>query len=155
MEELKSLVKRKTVIRMLDGTVLRGTVETAGNDQLIKTVSDKLFGDSERLYFESSNGQQSGMIATNSLKVIYLGAETDAELQEGLRFFDSAPVPNFLWARVAFHDGEVIEGMIPNDWSAFCAPLIQLQLPGERLGQKCILIPRTSVGQLQVITARH
>jgi len=153
MGKVKSLVKHQTVIRMLDGAVLRGTVKTAVKDEDSTAIAGKPFGDDERFYFESSDGQ-SGLIKMDAVKAIYLSAEFDSELQDGLRFFDSAPIPHVLWVRAAFLDGEVVEGMITNAWSAFSGALIQLRLPGHEFDQKEILIPRSSIAELQVIATR-
>lgn len=151
---MNPLVKYQTVIRLLDGSVLKGTVETAENGQASEAATSKLFEDGDRFYFESYDGKNSGVIRTDSVKAIYLGTGADGELHEGLRFFDSAPTPNFLWIRVAFPDGEVIEGMVDNEWSAFNESLIRLHLPSQQLGQRDILVPRTSISQFQVITTR-
>jgi Family of unknown function (DUF6982) len=145
-------VKNQTLIQMLDGTVLRGTIETENENPA--GIPDELLGDGQRFYFESLDGGHSGVIRTDSVKAIYVGTETDGEIEDGLRFFDSVPTPGMLWVRVAFLDGEVIEGMIANRWSSFCDSLIRLHLPSQSLGQKDILIPRTSISQFQVITTR-
>lgn len=139
---------------MLDGTVLKGTVKTAGNDLAEMPITGKLPDDSGQFYFECSNGEHSGMIRTDSVKVICVGAEAEVELHSGLRFFDSAPAPGFLWVRVGFPDGEILEGLVANEWASLSDSLIRLHLPSQRPGQKDVLIPRTSIRQLQVITTR-
>jgi hypothetical protein len=154
MGEVTSLVKHQTVIRMLDGAIWRGTIETAGKDPVSAVEPGRLFGDDERFYFESCDGGQNGMIKMDSVKAIYVSDEVDSELHTGMRFFDSAPIPRSLWVRAAFPDGEIVEGMIANAWSAFNSPLIQLHLPGQALDQREVLIPRTSIAELQVITTR-
>jgi hypothetical protein len=108
--------------------------------------------DDEQLYFESSDNAQRGAINIHSVKAIYVGAET--EPHPAPRFFDSAPIPSSLWVRIAFLDGEILEGMIANAWSAFSGSLLELGLPSQSSEQKQVLIPRTSIAELQVIATR-
>jgi hypothetical protein len=134
---------------MLDGAVCRGRVEPAYGD----AASADPDGQS-RFYFESGNGGEPSVIEMGSVKAVYLGGNAESEPHAGVRFFDSAPIPSSLWVRIAFADGEVVEGMIANAWSAFSGPLLHLHLPSQAFGYKEVLIPRTSVMKLQVITTR-
>jgi hypothetical protein len=135
---------------MLDGTMWRGTVETghkvAGPGQM--------FGDGKQLYFESDHDKYRGTLNLDAVKAIYIGAEDESGLPVAPRFFDAAPIPASLWVRVRLIDGEIVEGMIANAWSAFSGELLELRLPGEQYDQRQMLIPRTSIAELHVITIR-
>lgn len=143
-------MKYNAVVRMLDGTVLQGTVETgqkvAGPGQM--------FGDGKHLYFESTDDRYRGTIHLDAVKAIYIGAEDESELPTAPRFFDTAPIPASLWVRASLIDGEVVEGMIANAWFAFSGALLELRLPSEQYDQRQMLIPRTSIAELHVITIR-
>lgn len=147
-------MKHTAVICMLDGATWHGTVETAPKDYDASPGAETIFGDDEEFYFESSDGERCGVFGIDSLKAIYLGDEIEPGLQSSPRFFDAAPIPTSLWVRASFVDGEIIEGMIANSWSAFSGPMLELQLPVEQSNQRRVLIPRASIAELQVITTR-
>lgn len=146
-------MKHRTVICMLDGAVRQGTVETAAREDH-SVVAGQMLGDNKQLYFESTDGNQRGMIEMDSVKAIYLGDEIESGLQSSPRFFDCAPIPSSLWVRTHFVDGEIVEGMIANAWSAFNGDLVELRVPGQQVDHKQVLIPRTSIAELQVIATR-
>ncbi|HTW46074.1 MAG TPA: hypothetical protein VMD58_11055 [Acidobacteriaceae bacterium] len=148
------VVKHPTVIHMLDGAVWRGTLEADLSEKPMGVAPDPPQADAEHFYFESSDGKKSGLIRFDAVKSISLVSEPGRESQCRLRFFDSAPIPSFLWIRATFLDGDTVEGMVSNQWSTFNAPLIRLSLPDRDLDQVQILIPRSSIAELRVITAR-
>ena len=135
---------------MLDGVVHHGRVELPAKDI---DSADPRHG-KNKLYFESGHSGEPVVIEIDSVKAVYLGGNTESESHAGVRFFDSAPIPSSLWVRIVFVDGEVVEGMIANAWSAFSSPFLHLHLPGQAFGCKEVLIPRTSIVELQVITTR-
>lgn len=147
-------MKYKAVVCMLDGAMWHGTVEAAFRDQDIGTTPGEIFGQDRQLYFESSDGERCGVFGVDSVKAIYLGTDIEPGDEVSPRFFDAAPIPPSLWVRVTFVDGEVVEGMIANSWSAFNGTLLELNLPIEPSDQRRVLIPRSSIGALQVITTR-
>lgn len=138
---------------MLNGAIHRGRVETAPKDGA-SVSPNQIAGDLSQFYLESNDGEECCAVDMDSVKAIYIGNNSDSDPLAGIRFFDSAPIPASLWVRIAFCDGEVLEGMIANSWSAFSSPFIRLQLNGQPFGQKEILIPRTSLADLKVITTR-
>lgn len=142
-------MNHSAVVRMLDGTLWRGTVESGHK----AAGPGQMFGDGKQLYFESDDDKYRGTIDLDSVKAIYIGAVDESELQAP-RFFDAAPIPASLWVRARLIDGEIVEGMIANAWSAFSGALLELLLPGEPYDQRQMLIPRTSIAELHVITIR-
>jgi hypothetical protein len=152
-EKEKSTVKQRVAICMLDGTVRHGTVEVAVKEDAAVPLPGEISGEDKRFYFESDDNCQRVVLKMDLVKAIHIG-EGEPELHTSPRFFDSAPIPSSLWVRVAFVNGEIVEGMIANTWSAFNGPLLELRLSGEQFDQKQVLIPRTSIAELQVITTR-
>jgi hypothetical protein len=135
---------------MLDGTVWHGTLEATKP----VTWPGERSGEDKQFYFESDGSDQRVVLEMESVKAIHVGAEGESEVQTGPRFFDCAPIPSSLWVRASFVDGEIVEGMIANTWAAFNGALLELHLSGEQFDQKQVLIPRTSIAELQVITTR-
>jgi Family of unknown function (DUF6982) len=147
-------VKYQTVIRMLDGSSWRGTLDVDLSGQTSIFPASNAAVSAEHFFFESSDGRNPGLIRFDAVRSIYLNVDHESEMDAGLRFFDAAPIASFLWVRVTFVDGEAVEGMAPNHWSTFCGPVISLSLPDQRLDQLRALIPRASIAEFQVITTR-
>ena len=152
-ENEKSAVKHRVAICMLDGTVQYGAVEAAIKEDAALPSPTEISCEGKQFYFESDDNCQRVALKMDSVKAIHIG-EGEPELHTSPRFFDSAPVPSSLWVRVVFFNGDVVEGMIANTWSAFNGPLLEICLSGEQYYQKQVLIPRTSIAELQVITTR-
>ena len=104
--------------------------------------------------FEPADGNARFSIPIDEIRAIYLGADGELDSHGSLRFFDAVPVPAFLWVRLTFMDGEVLEGMVKNHFSAFNDPLISLSIPDPSAEQIPVLVPRCVVAELQVITTR-
>lgn len=139
---------------MLDGSVQYGTIGIDIGNSEKGPWAARVNGDAKQIYFESSDGEQSGAIDMSCVKAIYIGDRSEPDLQSSPRFFDFAPIPGSLWVRVTLVGGEVVEGMIPNAWSAISAPVLELHLPGASSDQRQVLMPRTAIVKLQVITTR-
>jgi len=152
-EKEKSTVKHRVAVCMLDGTVRRGTMEAAMKEDAGLPLPAEISGENKLFYFESDDDCQRVVLKMDLVKAIHIG-EGEPELHTSPRFFDSAPTPSSLWVRAVFFNGEIVEGMIANTWSAFNGPLLELRLSGEQFYQKQVLIPRTSIAELQVITTR-
>jgi hypothetical protein len=90
-----------------------------------------------------------------SIKAIHFVKDLETDAEEGVRFFDSAAIPPYLWVRVSFTDGEVIEGKIDNSLSLMNGPCLMLYPLDEAANQECICIPRAAIANLQVITFRR
>lgn len=149
-----SIVKHQAVVCMLDGEVWHGTMESPTTEVAGARGHEEKAGNGHKLYFEPHDGGEPRFFAMSSIKTIHMGLEAGSELLSGPRFFDSAPIPSSLWVRIALLDGEVVEGMIANSWTTLSGPLIQLQLPSRPQSHEHLLIPHSSISELQVITTR-
>jgi len=54
-------------------------------------------------------------VPLEGVKAIFFVKSFEGKSHEDLRFHDHLPAPDCLWVRATFHDGEVIEGLIPNN----------------------------------------
>ena len=139
---------------MLDGSVRYGSIGLRNGDSGSGPVPTRITGDARQIYFESSDGEHCGVLDMSCVKAIYIGDRAEPGLQNSPRFFDSAPIPASLWVRAALLDGEIVEGMIANTWSAIAGQVLELHLPGDQSNHRQVLIPRCAIAQLQVITTR-
>lgn len=104
--------------------------------------------------FEPADGAARFRIPMGEVRAIYFRPDSEPGDRTSLRFFDAAPIPAFLWVRLTYVDGEVLEGMVKNHFSAFNAPLISLSIPDPSAEQIPVLVPRCVVAELKVITTR-
>jgi len=65
--------------------------------------------------------------------------------------FTTRPRAEGLWVRVKFKDGEVMEGLMPNDLSLTTAEGFLLNPPDLRSNVQRLFIPRTAVDSLTVL----
>src|SRR5579875_1217189 len=139
---------------MLDGAVRRGRIEAAPGEGLI-TERPAAFGEAaEHFTFESADGSEPIRIAFEDVRTICPHLKGDAETHANLRFFDAASIPSFLWVRLTFVDGELLEGMVENRLLAFSGPPLSLRIPNCHFGPMPVLVPRAAIADLQVITTR-
>jgi len=54
-------------------------------------------------------------VPLEGVKAIFFVKSFEGKWHDDLRFHDHLPPPECLWVRVTFHDGEIIEGLIPNN----------------------------------------
>ncbi|MES2223056.1 MAG: hypothetical protein V4587_19055 [Acidobacteriota bacterium] len=47
--------------------------------------------------------------------VFFVNTFTGSPTQQDVRFFDAVSIQPFLWVRLAFEDGEIMEGRVTND----------------------------------------
>ena len=54
-------------------------------------------------------------VSTRNAKAVFFVKTFDGDLKhKALHFHENAPIVQGLWVRIAFHDGETIEGIISN-----------------------------------------
>lgn len=147
-------MEHRTAIRMLDGSVRYGTIKVKDGEGIANFVSGQIITGAKQLYFHSTDGEQQGLVDMSSIQAIYIGDKSEPDLEAIPRFFDSSPIPGSLWVRITLIDGDILEGMIANSWCALTAAVLEGHLPSTVAGYRKVLIPRTSIAQLQVITAR-
>jgi hypothetical protein len=75
------------------------------------------------------------------------------------RVFGSRPKLDGLWVRLTFHDGEVFEGVIPNDLLRLDEPGVTFAPPDSASNTQRIFVPRQALKELKVLgvigTAAH
>ena len=69
--------------------------------------------DSIRLKLADSGAEQE--VSTHNAKAVFFVKTFDGDTRhQALHFHGNAPIVQGLWVRIAFHDGETIEGIISN-----------------------------------------
>lgn len=104
---------------------------------------------------QTNGARKAASLDWQSVKAIHFVKDPEAERQESVRFFDSAAIPPYLWVRVGFTDGEVIEGKLDNELTLINGHYLMLYPLDDAATDDCVCIPRTSIANLQVITFRR
>lgn len=71
--------------------------------------------------------------------------------QQDVRFFDSLSIHPYLWVRLTFQDGEIMEGRISNDIDLLTKNAFQLFPVDELTNNRSLFVPKTSLSTFQII----
>lgn len=71
--------------------------------------------------------------------------------QQDVRFFDSLSIHPYLWVRLTFQDGEIMEGRISNDIDLLTKNVFQLFPVDELTNNRSLFVPKTSLNTFQII----
>jgi hypothetical protein len=83
--------------------------------------------------------------------VFFVNTFTGSPSQQDVRFFDSLSIHPYLWVRVAFQDGEIMEGRISNDIDLLTKNAFQLFPVDELTNNRSLFVPKTSLSSFQII----
>jgi hypothetical protein len=67
------------------------------------------------------------------------------------RFFSARPKMGGLWTRVRFHDGEELEGMLPNDLLSIDSYGFTVIPPDPGFQNQKLFLPRTALRQVEIL----
>ena len=83
--------------------------------------------------------------------VFFVNTFTGSPTQQDVRFFDSLSIQPFLWVRLAFQDGEIMEGRVANDIALLTKNAFQLFPVDELTNNRSLFVPKTSLSSFQII----
>ena len=83
--------------------------------------------------------------------VFFVNTFTGSPSQQDVRFFDSLSIHPYLWVRIAFLDGEIMEGRVLNDIALLTKNAFQLFPVDELTNNRSLLVPKTSLSTFQII----
>jgi hypothetical protein len=83
--------------------------------------------------------------------VFFVNTFAGSPTQQDVRFFDSLSIHPYLWVRVAFQDGEIMEGRVSNDIALLTKNAFQLFPVDELTNNRSLFVPKTSLSSFQVI----
>lgn len=71
--------------------------------------------------------------------------------QQDVRFFDSLSIHPYLWVRVTFKDGEIMEGRVSNGIDLLTENAFRLFPVDELTNNRCLFVPKQSLSNFQII----
>jgi hypothetical protein len=127
-----------------------------------KVVVKKIDRDSVNGYVSPSNFVQDGKlellntagnvvaIELRNIKVVYFVREF-GEIESSRKTFTSRPRSEGLWVRLRFKDGELLEGMMPNDLALMTDDGFLVNPPDLRSNTQRIFVPRSALSAVTVL----
>lgn len=128
---------KKVLIRRLDGR------EIAGH------VSPQTYLRPDGVEVLTRDGQVS-LTAYKDVKAVYFVREFEAAGEEK-KLFQSRPKLEGLWVRMRFHDGDVLDGVLPNDLLQVTEKGVTITPPDPYSNNQKIFVPRTALAELAVL----
>jgi len=83
--------------------------------------------------------------------VFFVNTFAGSPTQQDVRFFDSLSIQPYLWVRLAFQDGEIMEGRVANDIALLTKNAFQLFPVDELTNNRSLFVPKTSLSSFQII----
>ena len=83
--------------------------------------------------------------------VFFVNTFAGSPTQQDVRFFDSLSIQPFLWVRLAFQDGEIMEGRVANDIALLTKNAFHLFPVDELTNNRSLFVPKTSLSSFQII----
>jgi len=130
--------QKKVVVRLLDGTTVKGY------------VNPKSLGQSEAVDVLTQDGEHRP-IPTEEVKAVYFVRELDEDFEPERKTFLSRPKLNGLWVRLQFRDDEVMEGIVSNDLLDLLNSGVQLTPPDLHGNTLRMFVPRSALAEMKVL----
>ena len=129
---------KKVIVRMVDRDTLNGYVAPAH------------FVRDGKLEILNTAGNVVGIDLTDIKGVYFVREFADSETLTR-KTFTSRPRSEGLWVRLKFKDGEILEGMMPNDLSQTPPEGYLINPPDLRSNTQRIFVPRSALSSLNVL----
>ncbi|HET9400838.1 MAG TPA: hypothetical protein VFO34_07795 [Candidatus Acidoferrales bacterium] len=134
---LRSSLK-KAIVERMDGATTAGYVNPAGLGH----------GESFDLLTEAGEHQS---VAMEEVRSIYFVGDFKQEHRPARTTFLSRPKLDGLWVRLQFRDGELLEGVVPNDLLGLLDSGVQIIPPDLSGNTQRIFIPRSALEEMKVL----
>jgi len=129
---------KKVVIELLDRKAIRGYL----NPYRLAQV--------ESLDLLTPDGEHEE-IALAKVRAIYFVRDLKEEFEPERKSFLSRPKLDGLWVKLRFQDGQLLEGVIPNDLLTFLDNGLHLTTPDFNSNTDRIYVPRSALSELTVL----
>lgn len=83
--------------------------------------------------------------------VFFVRSFAGSPKQQDVRFFDSLSIHPYLWVRVTFQDGEIMEGRVSNGIDLLTENAFRLFPVDELTNNRCLFVPKQSLSNFQII----
>jgi hypothetical protein len=137
------------VVNLKNSSVLYGYYHTDNASQDANAVPTDL---PASMTIEPQDGGPAVTFRLEDAKaVFFVNTFTGSPSQQDVRFFDSLSIHPYLWVRIAFQDGEIMEGRVSNDFALLTKNAFQLFPVDELTNNRSLFVPKTSLSSFQII----
>jgi Family of unknown function (DUF6982) len=143
------MMLHNVVVNLKNSNVLYGYYRTGNASQASDTVPADL---PVAMTLEPKDGGPPFTFRLEDAKaVFFVNTFAGSPTQQDVRFFDSVSIQPYLWVRLAFQDGEIMEGRVSNDIDLLTKNAFQLFPVDELTNNRSLFVPKTSLGSFQII----
>jgi hypothetical protein len=137
------------VVNLKNRPMLRGYYRTDDSAILPTALPGDL---PSTLEIEPEDGTSTVTVDLKDTKaVFFVRSFAGSPAQQDVRFFDSLAIHPYLWIRMAFQDGEIMEGRVANSMDLLTKNAFRLFPVDELTNNRCLFIPKESVCSFQII----
>lgn len=128
----------KVVVRLRDGRVIGGF---SGEERIME----------ESIKIISREGKEQSF-PSDEIKAVFFVKDFkgDSEYQE-VKFLSKKPPNSWLWVRVSFTDGEVIEGKVRNNKDLLFSPGLYVWPSDEQTNNEFVYVVKSAVEDLSIL----
>ena len=128
----------------------KAQVILAGKKPVQGYLNPSNLGAAESLDLLTPDGEHRS-IALADIRAVYFVREFTDDIEPTRKAFLSRPKLDGLWVRLRFHDGESIEGVVPNDLLGLLDAGVQITPPDLHGNITKIFIPRAALAEMTVL----
>lgn len=137
------------VAHLKNSSVLRGYYRTPESAINPSEVPGDLPGS---MSIEPEDGGPAVTLKLGDAKaVFFVRSFAGSSTQRDVRFFDSLSIHPYLWVRMTFQDGEVMEGRVSNGIDLLTENAFRLFPVDELTNNRCLFVPKGSLRSFQII----
>jgi hypothetical protein len=137
------------VVNLKNSSVLHGFYRTDDTVVPANTIPTDL---PATLTVEPENGTAPVTIQLSDTKaVFFVRSFAGSPTQQDVRFFDSLSIHPYLWVRMTFEDGEIMEGRVVNSIDLITKRVFRLFPVDELTNNRCLFVPKDSLRNFQII----
>ena len=129
---------KKVVVELLDKQALRGY------------LSPTRLGQADPIDVLSPDGEHE-QISLAKVRAVYFVREFSDDFEPERKAFLSRPKLDGLWVRLRFTDGDILEGVVPNDLLSLLDKGLQITPPDLNSTTDRIFVPRGALSEVTVL----
>lgn len=136
--------RRKVILRKLDGQILKGFLEQ---------IPD--WNGSACLVLTSLTDETIKIPKSEIKALFFVKRFTGAKEHGEVRFFDTHPKIDGLWVRATFKDGEVMEGIVANNFDFFSQDGFYIKPPDPNTNNRLVYVLKSALSDLTVLAVQY
>lgn len=142
-------MRHTIVVHLRNSTVLHGYYRSESPGTCFSGLPTDL---PQEMTIDPADGGPSIALNIDEAKAIFfVHSFAGMPAQHDVRFFDTSDVHPYLWIRMTFTDGEVMEGRVANGIELLKEHFFRLFPVDELNNNRCLFVPKRSVDSFQVI----